>query len=249
VIDPQVGLAEVDPDPPARVPGQREVRAELERLVDRRRAGIELADHIGERLSSAGKRNGVILAQFDRPVCKARGCGNLLLLIVHPAAALAPDIAIGSHSISGREFGIDFSCTNEQRQCAGIGRGCRLMHVRQPPQQQVIGVESFGLFPPRALDLRLLHLRCDRAHHARRHLILQLEDVVQLAFEPFSPKMGARGRIDELSGNPDLVGRLADAALEDVSHAELEADAADVDRLSFVDEAGVPGDHEQPADP
>jgi hypothetical protein len=90
-----------------------------------------------------------------------------------------------------------------------------------------------------------LQLRRDRADDPRRHLILQLEDVGQLAVEPVRPQMRAGRRLDQLTGDAQPVVGLARASFEDVSHAELAADLPYVDRAALVGEGRIARDDEQ----
>jgi hypothetical protein len=49
----------------------------------------------------------------------------------------------------------------------------------------------------------------------------------------------ASGGFDELCGNAHMAGRLADAALEHVAHAQFTPDLFYVDRAAFVDKRAV----------
>jgi hypothetical protein len=115
-----------------------------------------------------------------------------------------------------------------------------------PAQEVVVGVEAPGRLALGAFDLRLLQLRRDRADHARRHLILQIEDVLETAVEVIGPQMRARRRVDELRGDAYALRRLADAAFHHVAHAQFAADLLDVRGVPFVSEARIARDHEQP---
>ena len=52
-------------------------------------------------------------------------------------------------------------------------------------------------------------------------------------------------RVDQLAGDPHPIARPADAALEDVAHAELAADLLDVDGFALVGKGAVASDDEQ----
>src|SRR5215475_8019824 len=124
----------------------------------------------------------------------------------------------------------------------------RLPRCRHAAQIVVIGIEALGRLPPRALDLRLLQLARDRADDIRRHLVLELEDVAQRAFEPVPPEMPAGRSIDELPGDAHALLRLAQAALQHVAHAERAAHLLHIHGMALVGEARIAGDDEQPAD-
>ena len=72
------------------------------------------------------------------------------------------------------------------------------MKVRHAAQIVVVGVEAFGWLALRALDLGSLELRRDRADDGLGDLILQLENIVERAFEALGPQMRPSGRIDQL---------------------------------------------------
>ena len=119
--------------------------------------------------------------------------------------------------------------------------------MRHAAQIVVVGVQAFGLALG-TLDFGTFQRRHDRADHTLGDLVLQLEDVVERAFETVGPQMRAGGRVDELPGDANAVRGLADAAFQHVAHAELAADLLHVDGAALVGEAGVARDHEQPAD-
>src|SRR3546814_20494514 len=76
-----------------------------------------------------------------------------------------------------------------------------LVRSRDCAQVIVVGVEAFRLLALSPFDLGTFELRRDRADDACGHLILQVEDIVEGAFESLGPDMGAGRRIDELSGD------------------------------------------------
>src|SRR5262245_1928398 len=84
---------------------------------------------------------------------------------------------------------------------------------------------------PSSTGLRLLHglyLGRDLSHDRPCHLLLHLENVLQNAVVAFRPDVIASWRVDELTGHPDPIGQLADAALQHVADAELPTDLPDV---------------------
>ena len=68
------------------------------------------------------------------------------------------------------------------------------VEVRQRPQIMVIGIQMPGGLAPGSFDLRLAQGWLDRGDQARRHLVLQLEDVRELAVECIRPDMPVRSR-------------------------------------------------------
>jgi hypothetical protein len=76
-------------------------------------------------------------------------------------------------------------------------------------------------------------------------LILKIEHVLQCAVDLVSPKMSAGCGLNELPSNTQAPARLANAAFEHISNAQLSADLLDVHRYTLVSEGGIPSDDEQ----
>src|SRR5262249_16190263 len=113
-------------------------------------------------------------------------------------------------------------------------------------QKVVVSVEALGWLPSRALDLGLFEFGCNRADHARRHLVLKLEDVFNDAVKMVGPEMAASRGIDELAADAQAVPRLAAAAFQHVADTELSAHLPYIERLALVGETRIAGDDEQP---
>ena len=78
-----------------------------------------------------------------------------------------------------------------------------------------------------------------------RHIVLNGENVGELAVEPFRPQVPAGGRVDELGRDPHPIARFAHAAFEDVTHAEALTDLGDMDVLALEGERRISRDDEQ----
>ena len=76
-------------------------------------------------------------------------------------------------------------------------------------------------------------------------LVLDREDVVEVAVEAFSPQVAAVLAVDQLGVDAHAIAGLAHASLQDRAHAEVLAHLRDVGRLALVGEGGVAGDDEQ----
>src|SRR5712692_3179569 len=57
-----------------------------------------------------------------------------------------------------------------------------------------------------------------------RYLVLQREDILEVAIVTFSPYVSIGGRVDELRGDSDLPSRAQHASLDDPIHAQLSSD-------------------------
>ena len=125
---------------------------------------------------------------------------------------------------------------------AAFGPAMKSCH---PAQKIVVGVEAFGRLAPRPLDFGLLQFGRDGAHHARRHLILQVEDILQHAIETLRPQMRSRAGIDELPGDAHLVSGLAHAALKHVADPQFAPHPLHIHGPALVCKARIARDHEQ----
>src|SRR6185369_2859679 len=110
-------------------------------------------------------------------------------------------------------------------------------------QEEVVGLRIAG---PALLD-RLFFFRqkleLERTNDRLGNLVLDLEDVGELAVVALGPDMPAGLAVDELGIDPDSVAHLANASLEHVGDPELSCNVADVHRLALESECGVAGDH------
>ena len=114
-------------------------------------------------------------------------------------------------------------------------------------------VEVVGIEVGRAalLDRLLLlgqQLELQRLDDRFRDLVLQREDVAQVAVVALGPDVVAGGAIDQLRGDAHAAARLAHAALEHVLHLELARHLRHVDELALVHERAVARDDGQRRD-
>ena len=91
------------------------------------------------------------------------------------------------------------------------------------------------------LDLELLHDRL-------RDLVLDGEDVGQIAVVAIGPEMRPVLRIDQLRVDADALARLSDAAFENVGDVEAPAHLLHVGVLALVGEGRIPRDDRQRRD-
>src|SRR6516165_2358856 len=76
-----------------------------------------------------------------------------------------------------------------------------------------------------------------------RDVVLDRENISQIAVVSIGPKMPATRRIDELRVDPHAIASAADRAFEYRLHAQLLADGANIDRAPLVGKARVACDH------
>src|SRR5262249_13197238 len=79
------------------------------------------------------------------------------------------------------------------------------------------------------------------------HLVLQIEDILDVAIEAIGPQMCPSFGIDQLAGYAEPVCRLADAAFEYITHPELAPHLLHVYRAAFVVKARIARDDDEGA--
>ena len=117
------------------------------------------------------------------------------------------------------------------------------------PQIEIVGCQIASWAPHCAADLGGFQGWLDDPGDACRHLILKIEDILQRAVEPICPQMGGLLGVDQLRGDAQPTAARSDRAFEQVTHAQFAADPLYVDRLTFVREARISRDYEEPANP
>ena len=145
-------------------------------------------------------------------------------------------------------FGVELHRSREHLSRLGIRllRGAPV--ILQAAQDIVIGLDVPGGRSPEAVFLRSGELHREDPDDLLRDLVLQGEDVLQIPVITLRPHVVPRGGVDELGGDPHAIAGLANAALQDVAHAQLAAHLRGLDRPALVREDGVARDHEQPGE-
>src|SRR3546814_91988 len=108
------------------------------------------------------------------------------------------------------------------------------------------GVDAVRLLAGGAQALLGVEVGLHRGHDVLGDVVLDGENVLQLAVVLLGPDVLAGLGVDELNGDAQVPARRPHAALEDVAHAEIAGDLPDVHGLALVDETRIAGDHEEP---
>ena len=124
----------------------------------------------------------------------------------------------------------------------------RIHHRRAPKQEKVVRLAVCGLDDIEPRLFRRTELDLQRVDNPPGHLVLNREDVAQVPIESFGPKMSPGFRLDQLRIDPDPAACAPDAAFKNCTDAKFTGDDTDVDRLAFVSEARIAGDHQEAAD-
>ena len=81
-----------------------------------------------------------------------------------------------------------------------------------------------------------------RRHDGRGHLVLDREDVLELAVVALGPDVGIGFRVDQLHGDAHATGGFANAPFHHVIDPELARHRLHVHRFAFVHEHGIARD-------
>src|SRR5262245_52460294 len=100
---------------------------------------------------------------------------------------------------------------------------------------EIIGFKLLGPLAPCTFHFRKTDTRLDRADDACRDVILQIEDIFDIALVSFRPDMIAAGCVDELGRDADTASRLPHAALHHVADTQLASHLGYADRTVSVD--------------
>ena len=123
-----------------------------------------------------------------------------------------------------------------------IVRGQTLIEPSQTLKIEVHRVGVRSLF--RASRLGGDELGVQRACQARDDFVLHVEEIGERLVEPLGPEMIARFGVDELDIDAHAVSAALNAALEDIADVQLAPDRLHVERLAFVGERRIAGDHD-----
>src|SRR5215469_4482157 len=130
------------------------------------------------------------------------------------------------------------------------GVSCRfqremLIPGRSPAQRMIDRVESIRVRACESSAICCNQLDMDVASQAGRDLVLHVREIDPFLVEALSPQMCAALGINELRIDANSRAHCLNAALENISHAELATDLTCVGRLILVGPCGSARDHEE----
>ncbi len=116
----------------------------------------------------------------------------------------------------------------------GVGHAHPIVKECLSLQRQLIGGKVRTAELAATLHFRQFDLRRDGADDIARDLILQLEDILQLAVVFFTPYVTAAVPVEQLGGDPQAFAATPHAAFKQIADAQLAGDPSDVHRLALV---------------
>jgi hypothetical protein len=190
-------------------------------------------------------RLGAVRGQHQRLLCSCLGSAYLCEPVVGRVRHVDfPHVGVGEANQC-----VDVVLVELQRRLEKTaGTPCRLERQitvpGSPPEKGVIDrVETVGTLTRRTAAFRRDHLYVDGAGQSSRNLVLHVEEIGALLVEAFGPQMPSALGIDELRVEPHSPGCVLHAPLENIPHAQLVADLADVDWLVLISKSGAARDH------
>ncbi|MET4092888.1 hypothetical protein ABID60_008643 [Bradyrhizobium sp. S3.5.5] len=222
-----------------------EVWVQLYRAHEKSIAFLDLACHLGERVSGHRKHRRIVRFKLDRPPRQSRGFTVFLGFISDPVENIPQDIATGAERVCTREFGIDLAgsfCELDSLDACFLGE---FEEGGKCPKIIVVSLKVVGRLALGALDFGALQSRGDCADDAARQPILQVEKIFDLTVKPVRSEIQAGRRVDQLTGNSDSIAGLAHTAFEHVANAQLLTDLFDVDRPALVGQSRMSRDDEK----
>ena len=226
--------------------GQGKARAHVDRPLC---CGDRLLG-LPDRIAVDGQRVEGIRIAVGQPHRQSHGLrllGEIGRAVLRPAekhraveAADQPDVALGERGVRG-------DGTAEARARLRVVLAGDVMEVPLAAEHEIPGIHPLGGLAPRPQRLRAHHAGLDRPDHPPDDLVLQREQILELAIVAVGPEMMAGVRLDQLGRDAHPVARAPRAALDHVADAELAPDLLDRYRPPLVGEARVAGDDEEPA--
>src|SRR5262245_33341491 len=93
------------------------------------------------------------------------------------------------------------------------------------------------------------HSRGNRCARLHRHTILDREYLLDLAVETLAQQLLPTRRVRQMDRDADAALILANAALQNITHAKLGTDLPRISIAPPITECGAARDHEQPRQP
>jgi hypothetical protein len=244
-----LGLAAVGMQIAAADPAPGRVGIERQGLGDVRGGRLEVAgqQHLGG--PDHGEDAGIVAVQAQRRARQAQAVGAQRLRRRRPAVDDLPGVAPASQRVGARIGGIEADGLQGQAQRLDTGLRRQRQHVRQRPHHVVVGFQALRALATGALDLGRADGGLEGPDDALGDPVFEIEDVLAPALVAIGPDADGGRRLDQLGGDADAVAGDAQAALQQIAHAELASDLRRLDRAPAIAQSRAAGDDEEGARP
>jgi len=138
-----------------------------------------------------------------------------------PVVHVIQKVREGQHCVGLGKLRIEVDGPFQQRARFFDTRSAALKNQLSSTQIVVISIEVVGALVRDTPLLALVQLQRQGRDDLPRHLILHGEDVGEVAVVPLGLHVAASRAVDELSGDPHPVSRLADASFQHIANREL----------------------------
>ena len=191
---------------------------------------------------------GVVVVERERDLQLVGDRLELRLRVLAPAVhpGLADDA--GLPGVRVRVFRIELDRLVQHAQRLGVRFARRPMVQHLAGEHVFVGRHVLGPLALGALVRRRLDAAAQRRDDRRRHLVLDRENVLELAVVALGPDMRLGLAVDQLHGDAHAVAGLAHASLDHVVDAEFARDVLRLHRLALVGEDGVARDDQEVAE-
>src|SRR5262245_27115572 len=149
--------------------------------------------------------------------------------------------------MSLRQRRVELDGVTKQPLCLEIVLRARLVETLRPEMEEVPCAQGVGRFLLDARALGTADLRLDPRGDGRHDLVLQIEDLSEIAIVAFAPYTATGFRLGKPRSDPHAPTRPSDTALHDVVGAELCTEATHIDRLSLERERRATRDYQERA--
>jgi len=127
----------------------------------------------------------------------------------------------------------------EQPERRRIALGGELVELLTTAQEQVVAIDVVRARVRQRSRFALRQLDRERAHDLVRHVVLDGEDVLEVAVVALGPQVTAARRVDQLRRHAHTLSRLAYAAFDDVADAEGAAQLRGIKEAKAIDDLTV----------
>src|SRR5450631_1551051 len=239
LLDGGIALPKVDVDPPAPGSCPSQIWIQIYRPREQCCGFVYLADNICEHKSGLRKHHWIVLTELNGLPRKLTGFNNLAGNIGAPAVDFPLVKAVSGERVSECKFRVEVGSNFCELKCFDARFTGIFVELGESAKIVVVGFKAFSGFALSAFDFGALQLRIYCADHTARHLVLQIENIFELAVEPVGPKVRSRRSVNQLPCDANPVAGFTHATLEHVTHTKFAADLLDIDGFAFVSEAGI----------
>src|SRR6516162_2291471 len=247
MLDCEISLPGVEPDPAAPPPTVSKTRVKLQGAVHQPDRCFDVLAKVTQHVASMGKYARIIARDVkglpsevdgSMPVCIPRVCRP-----AHIKLKVAPRGKGEGGAIAW------IALDRPPEQVDGLDDAVLFVRaaVWERAQVEIIGSEIVRPAIGQSADLGGLQRGLYDTSNAHRDIVLKLQGVLHVAVEAVGPEMRPVRGVDQLRSDAHATACLAHRPFQYVPDTEFASDLLHVDHLAFVSEARISGYDEEPA--